>query len=339
MWASADDLRESLRYEPRADEAIAAASQVLWSLSGRKFSGSRNVTEFYDVRHGLGWVDRYSWLQQQALFQIENRDTVACANCGFPHRMRLRHQPVQRILSVEINGTVVPPSDYALLNHSTLGLPFNQLACIALCAQVTYIWGVNPPAGGRAAAVKLAEQLLFSWTASDECRLPQRITNVTRQGVSWTILDPQDFLNDGRTGIFEIDLFLKSVNPDHARRPARVFSPDIARAQTVAQETTPPSVSVGPNDLGVVAAGDPAWHVTPAASWPGTAHSPFAVVNGVPYGADHFTTNLDGSRTLMFSGAETMTMVEGDSFIVYYHPTGGGNDVIVSSGIVRFVQA
>jgi hypothetical protein len=338
VWASADDLRESLRYEPRADEAIAAASQILWSLSGRKFSGTRNVTEFYDVRHGLGWVDRYHFLQQQALFQVENRNVVICSNCGYPHRMRLRHQPVQRILSVEINGQTVPASDYALLNHATLGLPFNQIACIAMCARVTYIYGVNPPAGGRAAAVKLAEQLLFSWTASDECRLPQRITNVTRQGISWTILDPQDFLNDGRTGIFEIDLFLKSVNPDHARRPARVFSPDLPRAQTVTQELPPPNIAVGPNDLGVVSAGDPAWHVSPAAGWPLTAFTPYATINGVVFDAEHFTQNGDLSQTFMLASGETLTLVEGDLFVVGYHQT-GNPDTVVSTGYVRFVQA
>ena len=338
MWASSDDLRESLRYDPRADEAITAASQVLWSLSGRKFSGSHNVTEFYDVRHGLGWVDRYNFLRAQALFQVSDRDIVICSNCGYPHRMRLRHQPVQRILAVEINGESVPSSDYVLLNHSTLGLPFNRLACIAMCARVTYIWGVNPPAGGRAATVKLAEQLLFSWTGSDECRLPQRVTNITRQGVSWTILDPQDFLNDGRTGIFEIDLFLKSVNPDHARRPARVFSPDIARASTVTQELPPPHIAVGPNDLGIVAAGDPAWHVTGASSWPGTAFTPYAAINGVVFDATHFTQNTDLSQTFMLASDETMALVDGDSFVLGYHQT-GHPDVVVSTGAVRFVQA
>lgn len=335
MWATTDDLRESLRYEPRADEAVAAASHILWSLSGRKYSGSHNVVEFYDARNGFGWNRQLAAL---ALLPTPS-GVVPCTNCGFPHRMRLRHQPVQRVLSVEINGEVVPPSEWALLNHSTLGFPFSRLPCSAVCARVSYIWGVNPPAGGRAACVKLAEQFLFAWAEDDSCRLPTRVTNITRQGVSWTVLDPQDFLNDGRTGIYEIDLFLKSVNPDHARRPARVFSPDIARAQTVVQELAPPVVALGASDLGLVSAGELAWYVTPFALWPLVPYTPVAIVNGVTYGSDHFTTNTDGSCTLVLSATETTTLVDGDTFLVRYHPTGGGSDVTIVSGVVRFVQA
>ena len=64
----------------------------------------------------------------------------------------------------------------------------------------------------------------------DECVLPQRVTPISRQGVSWTLLDPQDFLDNGRTGIYHVDLFLRTVNPDRARLRSRVFSPDLHRA-------------------------------------------------------------------------------------------------------------
>lgn len=52
---------------------------------------------------------------------------------------------------------------------------------------------------------------------------------MSRQGVSFTILDPQAFLKEGRTGIYDIDLFIKTVNPDNARKRAKIFSPDIPR--------------------------------------------------------------------------------------------------------------
>lgn len=337
MWATVDDLRESMRYNERADEALAAASHILWGLSGRKFSGAHNIVEFYDVRHGLGWVDRYNYLQSQALLHALP-SAVLCSDCGYPHHMRLRHQPVQRILSVELNGTLVPPSDYVLINHSTIGFPFSRMACAAMCARVEYIWGVNPPAGGRMATVKLAEQFLFAWDNSDDCKLPQRVTNVTRQGISWTILDPQDFLNDGRTGIYEIDLFLKTVNPDKTRRPARVFSPDIARGQTVVQEFSAPSVTVGEQDLGIAVAGDPAWFVVRAGLWPGGTYTPYAVINGVTFDSTHFATNTDGSKTLVLSSSETFPLVDGSSFQIKYHPTVGA-DVTIVNGTVRFVQA
>jgi len=69
------------------------------------------------------------------------------------------------------------------------------------------------------------------WAGDDECMLPQRITSISRQGVSYTLLDSQDFIDDLRTGLYAIDLFLKSVNPDKARARTRVFSPDVPRAR------------------------------------------------------------------------------------------------------------
>jgi hypothetical protein len=52
---------------------------------------------------------------------------------------------------------------------------------------------------------------------------------VTRQGVSFQMFDPQMFINQGRTGIYEVDVFIASVNPGRASKRARVFSPDQPR--------------------------------------------------------------------------------------------------------------
>jgi hypothetical protein len=69
------------------------------------------------------------------------------------------------------------------------------------------------------------------WAGDDDCALPQRVTSISRQGVSYTLLDSQDFIDDLRTGLYAVDLFLKTVNPDKARRKSRVFSPDVPRAR------------------------------------------------------------------------------------------------------------
>jgi hypothetical protein len=104
---------------------------------------------------------------------------------------------------------------------------------------VTYRFGTRPPALGRLAAKALADQYLLAYTGSDECMLPQRVTQVTRQGMSWTLLDPQDFLNKGRTGLYQVDLFLITVNPDGAKLRSRVFSPDLHRGKTVRTDVAP----------------------------------------------------------------------------------------------------
>ena len=62
-----------------------------------------------------------------------------------------------------------------------------------------------------------------------ECRLPRRVTQITRQGVTAMVLDPMSFLNEGKTGLYLCDAFLAAVNPGKLRRRATLASPDISR--------------------------------------------------------------------------------------------------------------
>jgi hypothetical protein len=66
--------------------------------------------------------------------------------------------------------------------------------------------------------------------------------------VSYTLLDSQDFIDEMRTGLYAIDLFLKSVNPDKARAKARVFSTDTPRAR----RSTPKALKLGASALDIV---------------------------------------------------------------------------------------
>jgi hypothetical protein len=95
------------------------------------------------------------------------------------------------------------------------------------------------------AAKTFAIELIKLWSG-DDCALPDRVTSVSRQGVSYTILDNQDFLENMRIGIYEIDLFLKTANPVKALAPSKVFSPDMPRARRAAPSravTLTPSAS------------------------------------------------------------------------------------------------
>ena len=51
-----------------------------------------------------------------------------------------------------------------------------------------------------------------------------------------------------RTGLYAVDLFLKSVNPDSARAKARVFTPDVPRGRRY----TPKAQKLGASDLDIV---------------------------------------------------------------------------------------
>ena len=79
------------------------------------------------------------------------------------------------------------------------------------------------------AAIEMANQMVLLETDPDACLLPDRVTSISRQGVSFTILDPQNFLKEGRTGLYNVDLFIKSVNPVNALKKAKIFSPDVPK--------------------------------------------------------------------------------------------------------------
>lgn len=65
-----------------------------------------------------------------------------------------------------------------------------------------------------------------------------------------TVLDGQEFLDHGRTGIYEVDLFLKAANPSGALNKTRVLSPDLPRVRRFSTVTA--SSELGQSDLGIV---------------------------------------------------------------------------------------
>lgn len=243
-----------------AYEAVKTASYMLWAMSGRKFSGSTTVTEryvsVYDPYLRAG-ASRLSYSPTLISGQVENipnggfgtashHDFLGDGTSSY-QRVRLRGRKVVRIHSLRTgNGSIVDPTTYYLADHSTIyGTP-NAL-WTASNVEVTYTYGTPPPEAGRAAARILAIELVKLYEGDDTCALPQRVTSVTRQGVSYTVLDSQDFIDDLRTGLYIIDLFLKTVNPDKARARSRVFSPDTPRARRITGQA--PSFELSALDL------------------------------------------------------------------------------------------
>lgn len=240
LWVTTDELDDYADNE-YAYEAVKTASQILWSLSGRKYGGVVTVTEKYicasrAYRLGQSAKNYTPELVQGQVYNIpfdEFDDYAEMTTDGMSpsSRLRLRGRPVTQIHSVrDRTGKIVNPSRYYLVDHSTLqarsGVPWTPCNI-----EVTYSYGSPAPAAGRAAARVLAMEFIKLWSGADDCALPQRITSVSRQGVSYTILDNQDFIDDMRTGLYVVDLFLKSANPDKARAKSRVFSVDIPRAR------------------------------------------------------------------------------------------------------------
>jgi hypothetical protein len=245
LWVEVEELG-AYADSDYAYDAIKTASHLLWSMSGRKFSGTTRVTERY-----VSAYDPYLRTGASSMThspQLINGQVENIASGGFGRnssrdflgdgtnsmsRVRLRGRKVIEIHNLrDYNGNIIDPDTYYLADHSTIyGSP--NATWSAANVEVTYTYGSPPPASGRAAARLLATELVKLYEDDDTCALPQRVTSVVRQGVTYTVLDNQDFVDELRTGIYAVDLFLKAVNPDKARARSRVFTPDTPRGRRI----------------------------------------------------------------------------------------------------------
>jgi hypothetical protein len=314
-WVTPDDLGSSSS-SPFAYEACQTASYLLWSLSGRRYQGVVTVTEVYEYPQSyLNWPYR-PVISEGDIYNVSEARTyglhrynygmgIACGcadSRGQNHlHLRLRGRPIRAIHSIVPGNAVDPldPEDYWLENKSVLAVN----GCRTLeGAYITYSYGAPLPTAGRRAARYLAEQLVKSWEGSDECELPERVTSVTRQGVSYQLLDQGTLIDDMRTGVYAVDLFLKAANPDNARRRARVFSPDVPSGRRVSRHT-PTADQIGPWDLQLVPGQPFTWTVDLAEVGGG-------LLDGLNYQPRGQISNWNGATTQEYD-AEHFTVADG----------------------------
>lgn len=227
LWITEADLYDPTSQD--AAEAARAASMLMYELSGRRYTGAVTTTETYER------PDECSGYRLNRILQA-TRDYYAGYGCLYHRRrrLRLRRHPVRSVsqLVVDPDGErrVVDPSEYQVVDRAYIrALPTASWSPCTQDLEVTYSAGSLVPEAGLRAARVLGDELLKARTSPGSCQLPDRVTSVARQGVSYTILDSQDFLEQGRTGLYEVDLFLRAANPDKARKRAKVFSPDLPR--------------------------------------------------------------------------------------------------------------
>jgi hypothetical protein len=267
LWIQPDELGD-YSYTEFSAEAAQVASHLLWAMSGRKYTGVTTVTERYTCtlrnnRMGPSTKTNSPVLFGGDVFNIPSGDydeysELTADGMSPDSRIKLRGRPVTKIHSIRNRtGSIIDPSNYYLVDHSTIhikaGTPWTPCN-----TEVTYSYGVPVPTAGKMAARKLAIEFARLWSGDEMCELPQRVTSVSRQGVSYTILDNQEFIDELRTGLYEIDLFLKVTNPDNARRKSKVFSVDTPRARRYSPKSL--VLTVDPDlDLSVVKGADAEW--------------------------------------------------------------------------------
>lgn len=220
------------------------ASQLLFELSGRRFSGLCERM-LRPCRQGCGcWLPASwglpggaSWGWDGALWRSASNGRALECGCGCTQRVRLPY-PARSIGRVRIAGGIVDPASYRIDEQRWLvrlagwgGWPLCQDMSLADGApgtfDVTVTYGAPPPVSGVEAARALACELYkLTHPAAGECKLPTGVTQIIRQGVTIT-KQAQKVWTDGQTGIIPVDAFLAAYNPKGRRRRGRVWSPDV----------------------------------------------------------------------------------------------------------------
>lgn len=215
--------------------SVAMASEVLYELSGRQFTGwcqsvirpcqdggsCRACWQFLSRGHvvwsGQGWCD-------------DNAGGEPCGCGSWIQKVKLPGI-AQSVVQVLIDGAIVPSTSYRLDPNNELirtdggAWPLCQNMMAAGTAagtfQITYQHGYAPNEIARRAAAQLAHEFYLACNAQP-CRLPSGVVEVMRQGIK--ITRAASLFKDGATGLTMVDSFLAAF---HQHPTTLVMSPEV----------------------------------------------------------------------------------------------------------------
>jgi hypothetical protein len=210
-WATVEDLPAGRPDLPGGDEEwqhyLLAASEVLYALTGRRFGGLRERA-----------VELYA--------------PPSCGGdpCRGPRAVRLPNRPVAELLAVRtVTGEALDRSQYRIARGGYLEVAPGSAARLPTASsplRLRYRFGRAPGAAGRVHAVQLADALGRARLDPDASPLPGTVTQIVRQGVTFTQQAASTLIDLGQTGLAPVDLWVAAVNPSRSRRPSRSWSPD-----------------------------------------------------------------------------------------------------------------
>lgn len=227
--------------------AVQTATEVLWGLSGRQYGLCEVTLRPCRKDCAVGYWDTqwFPWsgtYPQPALIGGQWFNLV-CGGCGGDCSCTsisevVLPNVVNEILEVKVDGEILDADEYRVDNGNLLvRLGADWPRCQELNLpdtepdtwSVTAVYGLEVPEAGKWAVGELACELLKSMRG-DECALPPNVTQMTRQGISFTF---SDLLKDGKLGLTLSDLFLASVNPHSLASRSRTYSVDHPGARRV----------------------------------------------------------------------------------------------------------
>lgn len=231
---------------PFKADAEQYAIELLYAASGRQFGTCAETVRPCtndDLRNceGLEWNPWSTWYSGWGVYGPDSFLLLHCGGCrqscectSYP-TIQLPRRDVRQIVSVQIDGEVLPSTAYRLSAGKLYRLDGESWpACQDWGVDdgevgswsVTYRHGRSPKTGGAIAAGVLASEIAKACTNSGDCMLPQRVQEITRQGITAVFSDPMEFMSDGLFGLFQVDAWVQSVNPKRLARRAGMIRAD-----------------------------------------------------------------------------------------------------------------
>lgn len=232
-WAQVSQLPEQ---RPKLDtdaweRLLWQASELLYALSARQYSGGCESRVALTTRPDghAGWTWPWDTVVADVPGGALSGTLLGRLTGGAGWSVvALPDPPVTEVVAVSLNGQPIRVTTDPTTGHMWRADHRSWRHGDDL--QVTYRHGLAPPIGGVEAALVLAVELGKAKVSDASCRLPKRVQTITREGVTVGFQDNTlAGLDAGRTGIWEVDVWLRAENPHAMARRPRVIVPGRGR--------------------------------------------------------------------------------------------------------------
>lgn len=241
-WVGWDEVHRLSKYQALEEDDVAAflmpASLLCYKLSGRRWPGRCTVTHLRPCRRSsgdtmlprgpIGVVEELPGTGTSAYWGGWCRcgGFPARGDCGCPGWEPLdlsSFAPISEVTEVLVDGSPVTAftlyeGRYIVRTDGKAWPSSQDLALDETAAgtfSISFEFGQDPPEDAQLACAMLAGELGLAYKPGQAgaCTLPERVQTVTRQGMTFALLDPQTYLEGDRprTGIYLIDLWLAAT--------------------------------------------------------------------------------------------------------------------------------
>lgn len=211
-WCTWDEVEACGSVTPEPTNEIAKelwidqASEIMFNLTARRYPGVCVVT-------------------RSLCYACAHCRPLVCSCDPYPGIDLGGRYPVWGVYSVIVDGTPLDATSYAIRGRRWLVRTDGQVwpsgwnAIDPNAWRVQYAVGELPTTAARLAAARLALEIAKRCSGDASCKLPQRVTNVVREGVTFTVLDSMKMIAEGRTGLDLVDLWIASDNIGNKPQP------------------------------------------------------------------------------------------------------------------------